>query len=494
MANPDARVDMTTGAIGPRLFRLAWPLVLGNLLQTAYNVADIFWVGRVSPEAVAAVSLMFPFIFLLISTALGLTAATVAMISQHVGAGEDRRADRVVGQTTLLALATSTALAIGGYAFRRPLLRLVGARGQVFVEALAYIEVILAALPLTFLFFVFRAALQGAGDSRTAMWLVAVSAGVNIVIDPVFVLGWGPVPAMGTRGAAIATFLSRALAAGTGIYVLVRGDWGIALRPTDLRPDPALLRRLIDVAYPAMLDGWARSFAAVVMAALVARFGPAATAAYGVGLRLMSISWTVSGAVGQATATGVGQNLGAGTPDRAARVTRTAAGGTMAVVLAAGGLVWLFPAVAIRLFVDDAAVVAEGVSFLRITALSWPFFAGLMVVQGAFRGSGDTRIAMVLSILSRWLLRIPAAAVLAYGWMVLVPGVGPLAALDLGAPGLWWSYAFSAVASFAVGAAWFLQGGWREGTVTNTDAPAAAGPEEDDRDPDSDDDPTLPTD
>lgn len=490
MANPDARVDMTTGAIGPRLFRLAWPLVLGNLLQTAYNVADIFWVGRVSPEAVAAVSLMFPFSWLFVSTAMGLTAATIAMVSQHVGAGEDRRADRVVGQTTLLALAVSAVLALGGYALRRPLLHLIGARGQVFVEALAYIEVIFAALPLTFLFFVFRAALQGAGDTRTAMWLVAVSAGVNIVIDPVFVLGWGPVPAMGTRGAAVATFLSRALAAGAGIYVLVRGDWGIALRPADLRPDPALLRRLVDVAYPATLDGWARSFAAVVMAALVARFGPAATAAYGVGLRLMSVSWTVSGAVGQATATGVGQNLGARTPDRATRVTGTAAGGTMALLLAAGGLVWLFPAVAIRLFVDDAAVVAEGVSFLRITALSWPFFGGLMVVQGAFRGAGDTRIAMVLSILSRWLLRIPAAAVLAYGWTVVVPGIGPVTTLGLGAPGLWWSYAFSAVASFAVGVAWFLQGSWREGTVTDADAAAPADPDGDD----ADDDATLPTD
>ncbi len=382
MANTDARVDMTEGAVTPRLFSLAWPLVLGNLLQTLYNLADVFWVGRVSPEAVAAVSLMFPLSWMFVSTAMGLTAATIALVSQHVGAGDDRAADKVVAQTTLLAIAVSVTLGTAGFLARRPLLNWIGAEGLVFTEALAYIEVIFLTLPLTFLFFAFRASLQGAGDTRTAMWIVAVSAGVNIVIDPVFILGFGPVPAMGTRGAALATFVARAIAAAVGVYVLLKGDWGIQLHPRDLKPDPTVLRRLVDIGYPGTLDGWARSFAAVAMAALVARFGPAATAAYGVGVRLMSVSWTVAGAVGQATATGVGQNLGAGTPDRAGRVAWTATGGTMAVLLAVGGLVWVFPAVAIRVFVADAAVVTEGVSFLRITALAWAAFGGLMVLQG----------------------------------------------------------------------------------------------------------------
>ena len=475
MANTDARVDMPEGAVTPRLFSLAWPLVLGNLLQTLYNLADVFWVGRVSPEAVAAVSLMFPLSWMFVSTAMGLTAATIALVSQHVGAGDDRAADEVVAQTTLLAIAVSVTRGAAGFLARRPLLNWIGAEGVVFTEALAYIEVIFLTLPLTFLFFAFRASLQGAGDTRTAMWIVAVSAGVNIVIDPVFILGVGPVPAMGTRGAAVATFVARALAAAVGVYVLVKGDWGIQLHPRDLRPDPTVLRKLVDVGYPGTLDGWARSFAAVAMAALVARFGPAATAAYGVGVRLMSVSWTVAGAVGQATATGVGQNLGADTPDRAGRVAWTATGGTMTVLFAVGGLVWLFPAVAIRVFVADAAVVAEGVSFLRITALAWAAFGGLMVLQGAFRGAGDTRTAMGLSLLSRWGLRIPAALLLAYSFTVVVPGVGPVSGLGLGPDGLWWAWTFGAVGSLVIGALWFLRGGWTEGVVDGDDGEGAAG-------------------
>ncbi|WP_303646389.1 MATE family efflux transporter [Halobaculum rubrum] len=471
MPNTDARVDMTEGAVAPRLFSLAWPLVLGNLLQTLYNLADVFWVGRVSPEAVAAVSLMFPLSWMFVSTAMGLTAATIALVSQHVGAGEDRRADEVVGQTTLLAIGVSVVLAAVGLLARRPLLNWIGAEGVVFTEALAYIEVIFLTLPLTFLFFAFRASLQGAGDTKTAMWLVAASAGVNIVIDPVFILGVGPIPAMGTRGAAVATFISRALAAAAGIYVLVRGDWGIQLHLGDLRPNPAVLRKLVDIGYPGTLDGWARSFAAVAMAALVARFGPAATAAYGVGVRLMSVSWSVAGAVGQATATGVGQNLGADTPDRASRVAWTATGGTMAVLALAGAVVWFLPALAIRVFVNDAAVVEEGVSFLRITAPAWAAFGGLMVLQGAFRGAGDTRTAMGLSLLSRWGLRIPAAVVLAYSFTVVVPGVGPVSGLGLGPDGLWWAWTFGAVGSLIVGALWFLRGTWTEGVVERDEGP-----------------------
>ena len=456
---------MTTGAIAPRLGELAWPLVLGNLLQTFYNLADMFWVGRVSPEAVAAVSLMFPLSWMFVSTAMGITAATIALVSQYVGAGEDRRADHVVAQTVLLTLAVSTALAVAGLAVRRPLLSLIGARGQVFTEALAYIEVIFLALPFTFFFFAFRASLQGAGDTRTAMWLMVLSAGANVVLDPFLILGWGPFPEWGTFGAGVATFLSRGAAVALGLAVLLHGGFGVRLHLRDLRPDPTVLGKLVDVGTPATVDGWARSFAAVAMAGLVARFGPAATAAYGVGTRLMSVTWSVAGAVGQATATGVGQNLGAGTPDRAARVTFVATAGTMGLLVAATVVVVAFPAAAIRVFVADADVVREGVGFLRIVAPSWAFFGGVMAIQGAFRGAGHTKVAMALSFLSRWILRVPVALVLAFAWTVTLPGGVSVSGFAVGVEGIWWAYATAAFGSFLLAVAWFRRGTWREGVV-----------------------------
>jgi putative MATE family efflux protein len=455
---------MTSGAITPRLFKLAWPLVAGNLLQTAYNLADMFWVGRVGADSVAAVSLMFPTAWMFVSAAMGLTAAANAVVSQHIGAGNERAAERAVGQTILLAVVVAVVLATVGYLGREPLVALIGAEGRVFDLAVEYIEVIFLTIPLTFLFFVFRAVLRAAGDTRTAMWLVAVSAGLNIVIDPVLILGWGPAPAMGVRGAALATLGSRFVAAAVGIYILLDGGWGIRFRVRDLVPDPAVIRRLVDVGYPATFDGLTRSIAAVVFAGLVARFGPAATAAYGIGLRYMSVSWTVSGALGQAVATGVGQNLGARTPGRASEVTWKGTGATMVGLFAIGAVLFAFPAAAMGIFIDDAAVVAEGVGFLRVLSPALAFFGGLMVIQGAFRGAGDTRVAFVLSVLSRWLFRIPAAWLLAY-------------VLPWNATGLWLALAFSSVASFFVGAAWFARGNWQDTVVDEDDQPDDPGAE-----------------
>ena len=466
---------MTNGAISPKLVHLAWPLVAGNLLQTFYNLADMFWVGRVSAEAVGAVSLMFPLSWMFVSTAMGITAATIALVSQHVGAGNERQADNVVAQTAILTTVVAVALTAIGFTFRHPLLSLIGARGQVFVEALAYIEVIFLALPFTFLFFAFRASLQGAGDTKTAMWLMVLSAGLNVVLDPFFIFGWGPFPTWGTRGAAVATFIARGLATAAGIYILLAGDWGIQLRVGDLRPDPAVLRRLVDIGYPATLDGWARSFSAVVMAGFVAQFSVAAIAAYGIGIRLMSISWTVSGAVGQATATGVGQNLGAKTPDRAAEVAWKATAGTMAVLFSAAALVVAFPEMAIRIFIADAAVIEEGITFLRITAPFWAFFGGVMTIQGAFRGAGNTKVAMVLSFLSRWIFRVPVALVLAFAGTVTIPVLGlSITGFGWGVEGLWWAFAAGALASFIVAIAWFRLGTWEEGIVEDEHKPATA--------------------
>ncbi len=458
-------VDMTTGAIAPKLLALSWPLVLGNLLQTAYNLADIFWVGRVSSEAVAGVALMFPLSWMFVSTAMGLTAATIALVSQHVGADNQRRADNIVAQTILLAVAVSTVLAILGFAFRHELLTLMGAEGQVFDDALAYIEVIFFALPLTFLFFAFRASLQGAGDTKTAMWLVFISAGMNVVLDPFFILGWGPFPEMGTRGAGWATFISRAFATGAGIYILLRGGFGVKLYIRDLLPDPTILKKLVGIGYPATIDGWARSFAAVAMAAFVTPFGTAAIAAYGIGVRLMSVTWSIAGAVGQAAATGVGQNLGAQTPDRAGRVTWIATAATMGMLAVAGAICVLFPEFLMGLFDDNPETVAEGRTFLWVVAPFWAFFGGTMVIQGAFRGAGQTKVAMALSFLARWVFRIPVAIVLAFSLTVTIPFVGEVTTFGIGVVGIWAAFSIGAFLTFLVAAFWFRLGRWTEAVI-----------------------------
>ncbi|MFC6730346.1 MATE family efflux transporter, partial [Natronoarchaeum mannanilyticum] len=168
----------------------------------------------------------------------------------------------------------------------------------------------------------------------------------------------------------------------------------------------------------------------------------------------------------------VGQNLGAKTPERAARVTWVATAATMALLASVAAVVFAFPAQAMRIFIDDPAVVAEGVLFLRIIAPFWAFFGGVMVIQGGFRGAGDTRVAMALSILSRWVFRVPVAIALAFAWTLTIPGVDiTLNGFAIGVEGIWWAFSTGAFLSFLVAVAWFRLGNWQEGVIEESEEP-----------------------
>ncbi|MFS8542595.1 MAG: MATE family efflux transporter [Limnochordales bacterium] len=383
-------IDFTQGPIPANLIRLAWPLVAGNLLQTVYNLVDMFWVGRLGATQVAAVSIVFPTDWLLVSIAMGITVAGAALVSQWTGARQPREADRVAAQTVSVAVLAALALACLAHWLRLPLLRLMGAEGEVFPDALAYMTVIIWTVPFTFLFFAFRSSLRGAGDTLRPMYLSVFSNVLNVVLDPILIFGWGPVPALGVAGAAWATLIARALAGLVGLGYLLSGQLAIRVRPGDLVPRWPIARELLRLGLPASLDGAARSFSAVAMVAIVARLGPVATAAYGIVNRVMSMVWTTSAAVGQAVATGVGQNLGAGRLGRSRRVAWTGVALDL-LLLGAGGLasVALAPVI-MQVFVNDADVVAQGTAFLRVVGWSFGFAGGVQVVQGAFQGAGRT--------------------------------------------------------------------------------------------------------
>lgn len=443
------QVDLTQGAIFPKLASLAVPLVAGNILQTIYNLVDMFWVGRLGAEAVAAVSIVFPTQWLLISIAMGVTIAGAALVSQWTGAGRDDLAGFAAAQTVILAGAVSTLLATLAYLLRIPLLAFLGASGGLYQPTLDYVSIIFWSVPFTFLFLAFRAVMRGAGDTVRPMYLVIGSNVLNMVLDPFLILGIGPFPALGVAGAAWATLIARALVAVLGIGLLFSDRLAIRLKVEQLVPDWPTIQQLIRVGAPGGIDGAARSFAAVAMIAIVTRFGPIATAAYGIGIRVMSLVWGVSGAIGQAVATGVGQNLGANRPNRTKTVAWAGIGGTLVLVGGAGLCAILLAPAIVGVFVQDPAVIAEGARFLRISGWGFGLAGSLMVVQGAFQGAGRTGYSMILSILNRWALRMPLAAFL--GW-----------ALGWGSDGLWWSFLLSDSTGFLIGVAWLQWGQWQQ--------------------------------
>lgn len=461
-------IDFTRGSIPRNLVRLAWPLVAGNLLQTVYNLVDMFWVGRLGATEVAAVSIVFPTDWLLVSMGMGITVAGATFVSQWTGAKRPREADRVAAQTVSVAIITALILASMGHVLRLPLLRLMGATGDVFPHALSYMTVIIWSVPFTFLFFAFRSSLRGAGDTMRPMYLTVFSNVLNVVLDPILIFGWGPAPALGVAGAAWATLISRALAGLVGLGYLLSGTLAIRIRPKDLVPRWEIARELLQLGLPASLDGAFRSFSAVALVAIVARLGPVATAAYGIVNRVMSMIWTTSAAVGQAVGTGVGQNLGAGQLERSRRVAWAGVALDL-LFLGTGGLLSVAAAPGImRIFVNDAAVIAEGTAFLRVIGWGFGFAGAVQVVQGAFQGAGRTTVSMVLAFLNHWVLRFPVAIFLIWG-------------LGWGSPGLWWAMFFSSTAGFAVAAMWLWRGGWQQAVInassaaSGTGSPAASG-------------------
>ena len=444
-----SQIDLTQGPLIRKLAILAAPLVAGNVLQTIYNLVDMFWVGRLGANAVAAVAIVFPTQWLLISMAMGVTIAGAALVSQWTGAGRPDMAGFATAQTIVLATTISTILAAIAFAGRYLLLAFLGASGGLYQPTLDYVSVIFWSVPFTFLFMAFTASLQGSGDTVRPMYLAIASNLINVVLDPLLIFGVGPFPAFGVAGAAWATLIARAVAGLVGLALLFSGSLAIHIKVSQLAPDRETMRRLLKIAIPGGVDGAARSFSAVAMVAIVTRFGPITTAAYGIGVRVMSLVWSVSGAIGQSVATGVGQNLGANQPRRTRNVAWVGTGGTFLLIGVIELIVMLFAPGIVAIFVQDPVVIAEGSHFLRISGWGFACSGALMVIQGAFQGAGRTNYSMILSILNRWALRMPLAVFL--GWVL---GWGPT--------GIWWSYLFADTTSFTFGVAWLRWGKWQQ--------------------------------
>ncbi len=456
------RVNLTEGPIMPALLTLAWPVVMSNLLQTGYNLADTYWVGRLGAGAVAAISLSFPIVFLFISLGGGLTVAGTALVAQNVGAGRDDRADYVAAQTFTFVGIAAVVLAALGFFLAEPVLALLGPEPDVFPYAVAYLKTWFIGIPFIFGFFVFQALVRGSGDTINPMKLMVGSTILNIVLDPFLIFGWGFFPELGVQGAAVATVLSRGLAAGIGVRMLFRGDLDLRIRAADLKPDLETIRRIVIIGTPAAAEQSTRALGMTVMTATVAVFGTPVLAAYGIGNRISSVVFQPSMGFAQATTAMVGQNLGARREDRAERTAWLSAGIMFSVLSGLAVVAFVGSGGIASTFLTDRDVVAlsHAADYIRLIALSFGFLGVMNVLNGAFRGAGRTATSMVFSILSMFVLRVP----LAYGLSHHTA---------LGPAGIWWGVALSNVIGAVLVGLWFSRGTWK-GSLVDHEEPRGA--------------------
>jgi putative MATE family efflux protein len=480
------QVNLTEGGIGKPLFVLAIPIVVTNLLQTAYNLADTFWLGQYSTEALAAISFAFPMVFLLISLGLGISVAGSVLVAQNTGAGDERQAEYAASQTVTFAFLASLVVGAVGYLFVDELLVIFGASPGVLEAAVTYMRVISLGLPFMFGFFIFISLMRGYGDTITPMLVMLGTVILNVALDPFLINGWWLFPELGIEGAAYATVFSRGLAMFVGLGIMFNGTRGVRIRLGDMFPDLDYSRRMLRIGVPASIEGTGRAASVNALLIVVGVFSTPVVAGFGIGIRVFSVIFLPAIAVARAVETMAGQNIGAGQPDRAEQAADFAARVTFMVLGGVGVLIFLVPEPIVAVFTDDPAVVGTGAEFLRYVSLTFGFIGILRSYTGAFRGAGRTLVAAVVAITFLGLVRLPVAAALALGvgpTTLSLAGVTvavPRLVVGMGPVGIWWGFVVSNLVGAGLAFAWFKRGTWRDANVRR--GPGGPADQDDERD------------
>jgi putative MATE family efflux protein len=441
--------NLTSGPIARTLLVLAWPVMLSNLFQTIYNLVDTLWLGRLGAVAIAAPTIAWPLVFLVISIGAGITIAGTALVAQYTGAQRYEEANSAAGQVFSFTGLLAIALGIVGAAVARPLMVAMGAGTDLLPAATSYLRVIYGGIPAMFGMFVITALLNGVGDTITPMKLMGISVVLNTIFDPLLIFGWGPFPAWGVTGAAVATVTSRGMVAIYGIYLLFSGKVGIHLRLRHLHLRWKTVKHVLLIGVPASFGQSATALGFSIMTGILARFGTAVVSAFGIGNRIISIAIMPAMGLGQAVATMVGQNLGAEETKRAEHSAWAGMGISTAFLLAASVIAYFLRTSLVRIFIDNQEVISLGANMFAITALAFPFMGILQVTIGVYQGSGHTVYSMFFSIFRLWGLRIPLVYFLGFS-------------LAMGADGVWWAMFISNFGASVLSIGFFFSGNWKQ--------------------------------
>ncbi|WP_249362406.1 MULTISPECIES: MATE family efflux transporter [unclassified Pseudoalteromonas] len=369
--NPSGQLFLQ-GSIAKALLKLGIPIILINILQSAYQLTDAFWVGRLGATQVAAVSISTPITFLVIAIGSGLAMAGAILSAQYMGAGQQDKVNHVAAQTVLMVAFTALVLGLLGYVLSPYFLKLLGVEQAVYSDALKFMHVSFIGVIFVFIYAMFQSLMRGIGQTKVPLIIVSTTVILNFILDPLFIFGYGRFEGLGVMGAALATLVTQSLAALAGIIIFLRGRHGIQLQLKSFYPDWQYMKRAFFLGAPGSIELSTRAFGLIIMSFLVASFGTVTIAAYGVGSNILQMVMIPAMGLSMAVSTLVGQNMGAGNIKRAEQITKLASMWGLIGLSFVGGIAYLYADTLVAFFIpEDNSVINKGAQFVQVMCLSW---------------------------------------------------------------------------------------------------------------------------
>ena len=417
------RDAITDGPIAPTLLVLAAPLLIQNVVQVLQQLVDTLWLGRHSLEAVAAVGLNFPLVALLGVVIIGSMVGTQVLVAQHVGGDRPEQARRAAVTGIVLGVGVGAIVGFVTILLAEPIVGIFGADEVTTTFAAQYLAMYALFLPVLAASDVLEGGFVGWGDARAALWINGLAVGVNIVLDPFLIFGWGPFPELEVAGAAMATGIGYGCGFALGLAMFVSGRNGFVLTRDVARFDVDDCREIVDIGWPMTGQHTVSQLARVAMVWIVAAVGGAvAVAAYTIGARVASVAFVPAMGLQQAAQSMIGQNLGAIRPERARRTTWTGVGIAAGALTVVGAIQFAIPETISWAVMPEAEAseIALAADYLVILAIGYWAIGATYLFQAGFNGARRTRTSMIASLLQYWAVRLPLAIVLAYplGWDV----------------------------------------------------------------------------
>ncbi len=403
----DKGYDYTAGPIPKGIILLAIPMMLEMAMESIFALVDTFFVGQIGNGALTTVGLTEVMMTLVYSIAIGVSTAPMAMVARFIGEKAPEKAGLAAGQAMLLGVFVSLLIAVPGFVYADDLLRLMGATEEVVAEGAGYTRIMFATNVVIMLLFVINGIFRGAGEAAKAMKVLWLANGINIILDPIFIFGLGPIPAMGVEGAAVATSIGRGIGVLYQLYLLFGDRSVVKMGARAWVVNWAMQLRIVRIAANGAFQYLIASASWVFLMRIVASFGEAAVAGYTVAIRLILFTMLPAWGLANAAATFVGQNLGAKQPDRAEKGVWLALKMTVIYFGLLSVVYYFFAGPLVQGFVKGEDAVGYGIETLKIFAIGYVFFGVGMIPVQALNGAGDTRTPMLMNFVCFWLLEIP---------------------------------------------------------------------------------------